>query len=962
MVFVHGLGGDAFETWRFGVDESTSWPHWLGEEFPEVGVWSVGYAASPTKLTRFKGWFSKGSRDAGHGMSLPARAGQMLDFMVQRGLGERPLFFICHSLGGLVAKQILRASYDDTSGRLNQVFRNTRAVLFLATPHTGADLASLVSAFRGLFGATVTTQELRAHDAHLFDLLDWYRDHTLAANIQTATYFEQHPVRGFMIVKPAFAHPGVGAHPVALDEDHISIAKPRERNAQVCGKAREMLHEFVLAPRPAPAARIAESPGVVALGELKSASKPHELPPKAEAFFGRGEELRLLITRLRARLNTAVSGPAGMGKTGLAAEALMKVVGETSETLSASPFPDGVVFLDLYTLHAAAEDFWSSLANKLAGPGFMDRSPARERAVNACLARRILVVIEGGEEADGQDGRASIHDLLSVLSPENRWLLLTRLKTQAAVNKTVFVEEALHAEDAAKLFDELTKGRVSAAVRAEALELLAGHPLALTWACSPLAEGADAPELLVNDWRTEQLPSLSDPEQAKHTLQWLFERSVRGLDATTKQALEAAALLGLAPFPHEAIDAALRDSVGAGAHAGRTALKSLAQRNLLRTAAQAQWQFTHVLGYRFARRDAGSDAAIRMRLAQWLWEELRKTLGIGTAAGGSLSIAHALEHLDALLRADDNQSLWEPIVNAALYDFVYRLIDLGRLGQVKAVLRSVAGWLDQLPSDMAQESSWLRERASLASSQGDVLSAQGDLAGALAAFRESLQLARRLAESDPSNTDWQRDLSVSQNKVGDVMGSQGDLSGALAAYQDGLQLSERLAESDPSNTLWQRDLFVSHNKVGDVLLDQGDLAGALAAYQDSLQLIGRLAEADPSNTVWQRDLSVSQERVGEVLRGQGNPAGALAAYQDSLQLIRRLADADPSNAGWQRDYSFSLTRMAQLYEQQGDRTKALRFAKESLMIDERLASLDRTNATWQEDVAISRALVARLRG
>ncbi len=29
--FVHGLGDDAFETWRHGEDDRTSWPHWLGQ-------------------------------------------------------------------------------------------------------------------------------------------------------------------------------------------------------------------------------------------------------------------------------------------------------------------------------------------------------------------------------------------------------------------------------------------------------------------------------------------------------------------------------------------------------------------------------------------------------------------------------------------------------------------------------------------------------------------------------------------------------------------------------------------------------------------------------------------------------------------------------------------------------------------------------------------------------------------
>ena len=81
VVFLHGLGGDALETWRYGDDESTSWPHWMGEEFPEVGVWSLGYAASPSKrfrsLRNLKNLFSAKSSDLGHAMSLPDRAGQV---------------------------------------------------------------------------------------------------------------------------------------------------------------------------------------------------------------------------------------------------------------------------------------------------------------------------------------------------------------------------------------------------------------------------------------------------------------------------------------------------------------------------------------------------------------------------------------------------------------------------------------------------------------------------------------------------------------------------------------------------------------------------------------------------------------------------------------------------------------------------------------------------------------------
>ena len=232
VVFIHGLGGDAFTTWRHGDDDSTSWPHWLGREFPEVGVWSLGYAAAPSKWARPLGWFFRRRGDAGHGMALPDRGLQVLDRMAQGGLGERPLFFICHSLGGLVAKQILRGSSDSVEARLQGVFANTRAVLFLATPHAGAPLASIVGPFRTVFGATVTLQGLEAHDAHLGNLFDWYRNHSQAEGIRTSSYFELRSLAGVTIVNRTTAHPGERATPSSAfrgepDRRAVGIAAAR---------------------------------------------------------------------------------------------------------------------------------------------------------------------------------------------------------------------------------------------------------------------------------------------------------------------------------------------------------------------------------------------------------------------------------------------------------------------------------------------------------------------------------------------------------------------------------------------------------------------------------------------------------------------------------------------------------------------------------------------------------------
>jgi tetratricopeptide (TPR) repeat protein len=908
-------------------------------------------------------------------MSLPDRAGQVLDLFTQKGLGDRPLFFICHSLGGLLAKQVLRKASDALDPRKRKVAAQTRAVLFLATPHAGASLASLLSAFRTLFGATVSMEDLQAHDAHLRDLFDWYRNHAPDLHIQTATYYERRRVKGVLpIVNPTSSHPGVGQDPVGLDEDHLSIAKPREPDAQVCGAAGDLLRRCVLASQPAspdsaasvlPGALTAPheivvrlEPGPFARGEAHRT--PRELPPAALKFFGREAELKRLSERLWAGLNTAVVGPAGLGKTALAADALAAVVGANAVDLAASPFSDGIVYLDLYTFHGQAEPAWNALANRLGGAELLERRPARERALEACRARRILVVVEGGEEADGTEGRATMPELFSVLSPENRWLLLTRVSTQSAAAESLAIKEALDPAEAADLLDWLTRGRpLDKGVCQAVLELLEGHPLALNWAGNLLAHEEEDPSALASEWAATGLPRLSDPRQAERTLQWVFERSVRGLDDTGRQALAAAGLLAREPFATDSIGAALGRS--AGGHDGRKhvgeALKGLVRRGLLRPAEKDHWQFSHVLGYRFARDEDGSDPALRQRLGHWLLAQLETALKADIAGDSAVLPSQLLHHVAALLRADPDQILWDPLAEALLYRVSDRLEDLGRLDLVSRSLSAVEGWLARLPATLAREPRWLRERCGLIVSRGDVLSAQGDLAGALAAYQESLAVSQRLAESDPSNADWQRDLSVSQSKVGDVLLDQGDLAGALASYRETLAVRRRLAESDPSNAGWQRDLSVSHQRIGDVLLDQGDLAGALGAYGESLAVSRRLAESEPSNTGWQRDLSVNQNKVGEVLSAKGDLAGALGAYGESLTVSRRLALSDPSNAGWQRDLSVSQERIGDVLLDQGDLAGALAAYDESLAVRRRLVEADASNAGWQRDLGASKIRV-----
>jgi tetratricopeptide (TPR) repeat protein len=186
---------------------------------------------------------------------------------------------------------------------------------------------------------------------------------------------------------------------------------------------------------------------------------------------------------------------------------------------------------------------------------------------------------------------------------------------------------------------------------------------------------------------------------------------------------------------------------------------------------------------------------------------------------------------------------------------------------------------------------------------GDLWRTTGALDHAANAYRGAEEVARRTGD--------ERGLGVSQERIGDMLRAQGDGEGALAAYRAGLAIVEALARRDPANTQWQRDLSVSQNKIGDMLSAQGDGEGALAAYRAGLAIAEALARRDPANSEWQRDLSVSQDNIGDMLSAQGDGEGALAAYRAGLAIRETLARHDPANAQWQRDLIVSFLKISE---------------------------------------------------
>lgn len=230
IVFVHGLGGHAYNTWQAAPD--SFWPSWLGEDIPGSAVFTLSYDAPVTN------WL-------GTTMAIQDRSRNVLELLRLGLKGTAKISFVCHSLGGLIIKQVMLdlMSESATDNASRSLYDRVDQIVFLATPHTGARHASLLDRLSLLAWPSAVAKNLVANDSALRKINVDYR--ALARRrgdtLNHLVLFETHGTAAGTIVDPGAADPGLVSPPIPVDADHLSISKPRARSSYVYSQVKEFL-------------------------------------------------------------------------------------------------------------------------------------------------------------------------------------------------------------------------------------------------------------------------------------------------------------------------------------------------------------------------------------------------------------------------------------------------------------------------------------------------------------------------------------------------------------------------------------------------------------------------------------------------------------------------------------------------------------------------------------------------
>ncbi|EXJ76155.1 uncharacterized protein A1O5_00663 [Cladophialophora psammophila CBS 110553] len=220
IVAVHGIGGDAVNTWTHPKSKAFWLKDFLPQQIPDARIMTFGYNADAA--------FGQSTAEViDHAKSLLAN---LIDKREEAEEIERPLIFIAHSLGGIVVKQaLLQARLEP---RFQSISDATLGLIFLGTPHRGSEKASYGNVLANV-GKFLThgpsSRLLTALHANSDVLLRLNTDFRFQLpDYQVYSFYEQRPMKGLssLIVEKHSAFLEINNEElIPVDADHSAMCK-----------------------------------------------------------------------------------------------------------------------------------------------------------------------------------------------------------------------------------------------------------------------------------------------------------------------------------------------------------------------------------------------------------------------------------------------------------------------------------------------------------------------------------------------------------------------------------------------------------------------------------------------------------------------------------------------------------------------------------------------------------------
>jgi tetratricopeptide (TPR) repeat protein len=628
---------------------------------------------------------------------------------------------------------------------------------------------------------------------------------------------------------------------------------------------------------------------------------PVMLPPRAQSFVGREEDLAWLLQQLKseAGMTLALCGPGGMGKTALAAEALTRLITQQDWLVR---FPGGIFYHSFYTspsLAVAFEEIARIFEQELRG------DPHRA-AIRALSRRRTLLVFDGVEV---------LADPLPLwnLGGTHVVLLLSRRQSDApdlAHRRTL---DLLSPNQAITLLQELAGSRAADHTSVQRLvQLISGYPLALQLIGSYLSSRQEEVADYLRWFESEGLAAVNYGKHQAQSIPVLLQRTYDTLTSSEQQVFVLLGLLAPAPFPLQLIQAILE----LPERAVRQALGSLVNLNMLRRPDQG-YEVSHPLVHTFATEclvSQGHAASFPSSDIITTWRERFLTTLVThfdqSDPYDRIALALWQPHVFPLWSAK-HLAAGQSLRAASLFNKVgFAATTQGRNAEVEPLLvYALAIREQQLGADHPDTATSLNSLAFLYENQGKYAQAKPLYERALA-IRE-----QQLGADHP-------DTATSLNNLAALYWGQGKYTQAELLLERALKIREQQLGTDHPITA------TSLNNLATLYERQGKYSKAELLFVHALAICEQQLGADHPTT------ATNLNNLALLYKNQGKYAQAEPLYLRALAIHeQRLGTRHP-------DTATSLNNLAGLYGSQGRYAQAEPLYERALAIYEQQLGAD----------------------
>jgi tetratricopeptide (TPR) repeat protein/tRNA A-37 threonylcarbamoyl transferase component Bud32 len=340
---------------------------------------------------------------------------------------------------------------------------------------------------------------------------------------------------------------------------------------------------------------------------------------------------------------------------------------------------------------------------------------------------------------------------------------------------------------------------------------------------------------------------------------------------------------------------------------------------------------------------------------------------VALAAGVAATLWQAERARDAQARAERRFNDVRSLARSVVFDYHAAIKDLPGATPVRArLVRDALLYLDRLASESDDDPSLQRELASAYEHVGDVQGGSmgpnlGDTRGAIASYRNAIQLRESSLLGDRGSFDETRELALTVNKLGLLSWETGDMDGALGHIRRAISLLETLSGTHPTNPDVRRQMARCHDHIGMILQEQGKTTEALDRYRVALAMFEDLSAQDPANPELRRALSTTNEHIGTTLLLTGDLATALERNRRALEIRSALAAEFPTNADLQRIVLVSYYNEGEILAKMGRFREALDKYQLNLVATERWAAADPDNELYRGDIAFGLIRIGDMR-